>query len=159
DDRAHAPVGGHACADLADAVVHGEGQRVVRGGPIEGDDAGGRRHRVVQLFLARLVHLGLVPAWAGPSPPPLAAPPKKSIAGRPHPGRCGTPATARLISTPASTPMIVRSLTSPRWPMRNTLPASLVRPVPSDTSKRSSAILRKASALCPSGISRAVNVA
>ena len=41
--------------------------------------------------------------------------------------------------------------------MRNTLPATLLRPWPSDMLKFSSAILRSASALWPSGITSAVS--
>ena len=48
----------------------------------------------------------------------------------------GTPASFRPISTPASVAISVRSLLSPRWPMRNIRPLSLPRPVPSDRSKR-----------------------
>src|SRR5256885_4389989 len=51
--------------------------------------------------------------------------------------RWGMPARSRPISTPASVPASVRSLKSPRWPMRNTQPESLLRPWPSDMSKRS----------------------
>ena len=65
---------------------------------------------------------------------------------------------ARAISTPARVATMVRSLVSPRWPIRNTLPATLAKPVPSDTSNWSSATLRKASALWPSGISTAVRM-
>src|SRR6267378_5961511 len=54
------------------------------------------------------------------------------IAASTPPARCGTPAAARPISTPDRAPINVSSLHSPRWPMRNTLPASLLRPEPSD---------------------------
>src|SRR6266852_886517 len=54
------------------------------------------------------------------------------IAASTPPARCGTPATERPISTPDKAPIKVSSLHSPRWPMRNTLPASLLRPEPSD---------------------------
>ena len=48
------------------------------------------------------------------------------------PARCGTPAAASPISTPDNAPIKVSSLHSPRWPMRNTFPATLLRPEPSD---------------------------
>src|SRR2546430_13399243 len=54
------------------------------------------------------------------------------IAASTPPARCGTPAAARPISTPDKAPIKVSSLHSPRWPMRNTLPASLLKPEPSD---------------------------
>jgi len=54
------------------------------------------------------------------------------IAASTPPARCGTPAAERPISTPDNAPIKVSSLHSPRWPMRNTLPASLLRPEPSD---------------------------
>ena len=44
--------------------------------------------------------------------------------------------------TPASAAISVRSLQSPRWPMRNMRPLTLPRPVPSDRSKRSWISLR-----------------
>ena len=47
---------------------------------------------------------------------------------------CGTPCIASPISTPHSVPHSIRSLKKPRCPMRNTRPASLPRPVPSDMS-------------------------
>src|SRR5438034_1076229 len=50
------------------------------------------------------------------------------------PGWWGTPAAPSPISTPASVPASIRSLKAPRWPMRNTLPVSLVSPAPSDMS-------------------------
>src|SRR6185436_1648495 len=59
---------------------------------------------------------------------------RNPIASCVPPGRCGTFATRSPISTPASVPISVRSLKSPRWPMRKILPASLPRPVPSDMS-------------------------
>ena len=48
-----------------------------------------------------------------------------------------TPDSFRPISQPESAAISVRSLQSPRWPMRNILPLSLPRPVPSEQSKRS----------------------
>ena len=66
----------------------------------------------------------------------------------------GTPARRSPISTPHSVPISMRSLKSPRWPIRNTRPASLPSPAPSDMSKRSRMILRTASA---SGVITAVN--
>src|ERR1700729_4292500 len=54
------------------------------------------------------------------------------IAASTPPARCGTPAAASPISTPDRAPINVSSLHSPRWPMRNTLPASLESPEPSD---------------------------
>src|SRR6266436_8756950 len=54
------------------------------------------------------------------------------IAAATPPARCGTPASDNPISTPVSAPNSVSSLHSPRWPMRNTLPASLLKPEPSD---------------------------
>ena len=62
-----------------------------------------------------------------------------------------TPASLRPISTPASAAMRVRSLQSPRWPMRNIRPLTLPRPVPSERSKRSWISLRRASASTPGG--------
>ena len=47
---------------------------------------------------------------------------------------------------PESVPISVRSLKSPRWPTRNTLPASLPKPVPSDISQASSIVFLSASA-------------
>src|SRR5207248_4111379 len=55
-----------------------------------------------------------------------------AIAASTPPARCGTPAAASPISTPDKAPTRVSALHSPRWPMRNTLPASLDRPEPSD---------------------------
>src|SRR6202022_3054407 len=63
------------------------------------------------------------------------------IAASTPPARCGTPAAARPISTPDTAPIKVSSLHSPRWPMRNTLPASLLRPEPSDMLYPSSTVL------------------
>src|ERR1700722_7168971 len=54
------------------------------------------------------------------------------IAASTPPARCGTPAAARPISTPDKAPIRVSSLHSPRCPMRNTLPATLLKPEPSD---------------------------
>ena len=48
-----------------------------------------------------------------------------------------TPDSFRPISQPESAAIRVRSLQSPRWPMRNMRPLTLPRPVPSDRSKRS----------------------
>src|SRR5436190_595023 len=73
------------------------------------------------------------------------------------PARCGALASPNPISTPHSVPQSMRSLKKPRWPMRNTLPASRPRPVPSDRSKRSSTLRRKMSASWPSGITIAVS--
>ena len=56
----------------------------------------------------------------------------------------GTPQIARPISTPLSVPASMRSLKSPRCPMRKTRPLSLPRPVPSDMSKRSRMVWRSA---------------
>src|SRR5580658_10798490 len=78
------------------------------------------------------------------------------IAASTPPARCGTPAAVRPISTPESAPSNVSSLHSPRWPMRNTLPATFERPEPSEMLYFSSAILRNLSASCPGGISTAV---
>src|SRR5687768_12384906 len=72
------------------------------------------------------------------------------------PVRCGTLARARPISTPLSVPASIRSLKSPRWPIRNTLSASLPSPAPSDMLKRSRITLRKPSAEQPSGTNTAV---
>src|SRR5918996_1017538 len=58
----------------------------------------------------------------------------------------GTPASPSPISTPASVPISMRSLKSPKWPMRNILPPSLVSPVPSDRSNASRITLRTLSA-------------
>ena len=49
-------------------------------------------------------------------------------ARRVTPGSIGTPASRRPISTPHSVPASIRSLKSPRWPIRNTRPASLPEP-------------------------------
>src|SRR6202035_6141600 len=66
-------------------------------------------------------------------------PSSDAIAASTPPARCGTPAAARPISTPDKAPVSVNSLHSPRWPMRNTFPASLDRPEPSDMLYLSSA--------------------
>ena len=63
--------------------------------------------------------------------------------------RACTPASLRPISTPASVATSVRSLLSPRWPMRNMRPLTLPRPVPSERSKRSWISWRSASASTP----------
>src|SRR5271154_2067412 len=78
------------------------------------------------------------------------------IAASTPPERCGTPAADRPISTPESAPSSVSSLHSPRWPIRNTLPATFDKPEPSEMLYFSSAILRNLSASCPGGISTAV---
>ena len=51
-----------------------------------------------------------------------------AMAAATPPALCGTPARLRPISTPARVPISVRSLISPRWPMRKAVPAS--RPSP-----------------------------
>ena len=56
---------------------------------------------------------------------------------------------------PLSVAISDKSLKSPRWPIRNTLPATLASPIPSDMLKCSSTTLRKRSASCPGGISTA----
>ena len=61
-----------------------------------------------------------------------AAADRYSIAAATPPLRCGTPAIASPISTPASVPISMRSLNAPRCPMRNTLSRSLPSPEPSD---------------------------
>src|ERR1700687_2677050 len=71
-------------------------------------------------------------------------------------GWIGTSASCSPICTPASAPSRVRSLKWPRWPIRNTLPASLPRPAPSDMSKRSKMRSRTLSASCSSDSSTAV---
>src|SRR5262249_47640292 len=81
-----------------------------------------------------------------------------SIAACTPPLRCGTPASASVISTAASAPRIVRSLVSARCPMRKYLPENLPKLVPNAMSKRSSAISRNASASWPSGSSTPVIV-
>src|SRR3954464_11635497 len=63
-----------------------------------------------------------------------------------------TPASFRPISLPDSAAISVRSLQSPRWPMRNMRPLTLPRPVPSDRSKRSQISWRILSASTPSGV-------
>src|SRR5271165_2956939 len=69
----------------------------------------------------------------------------------------GTPARVRPISTPLSAPISIRSLRPPTWPMRKTRPLSLLKPAPSDMSKRRKMISRSRSASCPSGITTAVS--
>ena len=68
----------------------------------------------------------------------------------------GAPASARLISTPHRVPISIRSLKSPRWPIRNTRSFSSPSPAPSDMLKRSRAIARTRSAPRPSGMTTAV---
>ena len=80
-----------------------------------------------------------------------------SSAASTPPGLIGTPASCRPICTPPSVPTSVRSLKWPRWPIRNTLPASLPSPAPSDMSKRSRMSRRTSSASWPSGSSTAVS--
>src|SRR3954447_26486305 len=53
------------------------------------------------------------------------------------PRACGTPASARPISTPERVPQSIRSLNHPRWPMRKAVPLSFPRPCPSDMSNLS----------------------
>src|SRR5262249_19830977 len=53
-----------------------------------------------------------------------AAETKYSIAACTPPFLCGTLASASAISVPASAPNSISSLMSPRWPMRNILPAN-----------------------------------
>src|SRR5262249_27016529 len=56
------------------------------------------------------------------------------------------PLRPSAISTPASVPHSIRSLNQPRWPIRKTWLASFPRPVPSEGSKRRSAVSRTRSA-------------
>jgi hypothetical protein len=53
---AHRAVLRHRGADLAQPVVHGEGQRVVRLRPVEGDDAGGALHLVQDFRVGGVFH-------------------------------------------------------------------------------------------------------
>src|SRR2546427_7559 len=69
--------------------------------------------------------------------PYFAAAARCSLAAATPPARCGIPASASPISTPASAPQSMRSLNAPRWPIRKSLPFSLPRPWPKDMSKRS----------------------
>ena len=75
------------------------------------------------------------------------------------PGSIGTPASRSPISTPHSVPASIRSLKSPRWPMRKIRPCSLPRPAPSDMSKRSRITRRTSSASWPSGSTTPVSTA
>ena len=58
-------------------------------------------------------------------------------APRPRRPRRRGPRSAAPSATPHSVPASIRSLKSPRWPIRNTLSWSLPSPAPSDMSKRS----------------------
>ena len=72
DQRAHGPVGGEAFADLAEPVVHGEGERVVCRRPVERNDADRAHHLVDQLVAGGFVlhracaPFGVVPAGGAP---------------------------------------------------------------------------------------------
>src|SRR5258706_3448557 len=77
---------------------------------------------------------------------------KNSIAACTPLPASGTPLSLSPISQPDSAAISVRSLQSPRWPMRNMRPLTLPRPVPSDRSKRSWMSWRTRSASTPSGI-------
>src|SRR5271154_4964479 len=79
------------------------------------------------------------------------------IAASTPPERCGTPAADSPISTPESAPIRLSSLHSPRWPMRNTLPATFESPEPSEMLYLSSVTLRNLSASWPGGIRTAVS--
>jgi hypothetical protein len=90
-----------------------------------GPRAGGAR------LVARAAH-----RWRGHQPvAPRALEARCASAAATPSARCGTCARLRPISTPDRVPASIRSLKSPRWPMRNTRSASRPRPLPSDMSK------------------------
>src|SRR5690606_11591914 len=103
--------------------------RMAAGG---GMDVRGLLHRLLLVVVVvRLVH-----AAAGSRRGTFGAEAARlSIAACTPPLRCGTPASPSAISTPASVPASVRSLKSPRCPIRNTRPATLLSPWPSDRLK------------------------
>src|SRR5260221_6398542 len=70
----------------------------------------------------------------------------------------GTPNRARPISTPQRVPHNIRSLKSPRWPIRKALPLSFPSPEPSDKSNVSSVSLRNSASSKPPGKNTAVRV-
>src|SRR5207247_4524558 len=83
----------------------------------------------------------------GGSPARRNQPPARYSSAAATPPRAnGTRDRASPISTPASVPASIKSLKSPRCPIRNTLPFSLPRPVPSDMLERSRTVCRNASA-------------
>src|SRR5216683_2559432 len=173
DHRLDRAVGVDGLADRRHLLVHRKRQRIARLWPVEGqpgdavlddiDQVFGRWYRGVHgtlfLFLPLLRSIETIQATAafdfGIDTTSRRF--RTSMAASTPPLRCGTFARSRPISTPDSVPISIRSLKCPIWPIRNALPLSFPRPVPSDMSKFSRITLRKASASCPSGTMTAVS--